>query len=210
MLTDRQRQTFNFIRSFIDENGYPPKLKEIGEHLGISSRGTVHRYIRALEEEKLIRVTTGRSRGIELTRAEPTAGSRSASKPGSRDDDALPVAGTIAAGLPIEAVEDQETINLNEFFVRPGRFVLRVQGDSMIEDGIFDGDMVIMESCQTARDNEIVIALIDQEEATLKRIKNNQDGSITLIPANSSMQPFRYSAERVSVQGRIVGQFRAY
>ena len=205
MLTDRQRQTLHFIRSYIDEYGYPPKLKEIGDHLGITSRGTVHRYIRALEEENLIRVSTGRSRGIELVNNEPAR-----EKVTSDIENDLPVAGTIAAGLPIEAIEDQETINLNEFFVRPGRFVLRVQGDSMIEDGIFDGDMVIMESCQTARDNEIVIALIDQDEATLKRIKNNQDGSITLIPANSSMQPFRYSAERVSVQGRIVGQFRAY
>jgi repressor LexA len=205
MLTDRQRQTLNFIRSFIDENGYPPKLKEIGNHLGITSRGTVHRYIRALEDENLIRVSTGRSRGIELIDDE-----LSEDKDTSDHDSTLPVAGTIAAGLPIEAIEDQETINLNEFFVRPGRFVLRVQGDSMIEDGIFDGDMVIMESCQTARDNEIVIALIDQDEATLKRIKNNQDGSITLIPANASMQPFRYSADRVTIQGRIVGQFRAY
>jgi len=205
MLTDRQRQTLNFIRSFIDENGYPPKLKEIGNHLGITSRGTVHRYILALEDENLIRVSTGRSRGIELIDDE-----RSEDKDASDSDNTLPVAGTIAAGLPIEAIEDQETINLNEFFVRPGRFVLRVQGDSMIDDGIFDGNMVIMESCQTARDNEIVIALIDQEEATLKRLKNNQDGSITLIPANASMQPFRYSAERVTIQGRIVGQFRAY
>jgi repressor LexA len=206
MLTDRQRQTLNFIHSYIDENGYAPKLKEIGNHLGITSRGTVHRYIRALEEENLIRVSTGRSRGIELVNSNQT---NSDNAPSDIENN-LPVAGNIAAGLPIEAIEDQETINLNEFFVRPGRFVLRVQGDSMIEDGIFDGDMVIMEACQTARDNEIVIALIDQDEATLKRIKNNQDGSVTLIPANSSMQPFRYSAERVSIQGRIVGQFRAY
>lgn len=206
MLTDRQRQTLNFIRSYIDENGYPPKLKEIGNHLGISSRGTVHRYIRALQEENLIQVSTGRSRGIELVENHQPASDTTSSD----DENSLPVAGNIAAGLPMEAIEDQETINLNAFFIRPGRFVLRVQGDSMIEDGIFDGDMVIMEACQTARDNEIVIALIDQDEATLKRIKNNQDGSVTLIPANSSMQPFRYSAERVSIQGRIVGQFRAY
>jgi len=201
MLTDRQRQTLNFIHSFIDDNGYPPKLKEIGDHLGIRSRGTVHRYVRALENENLIQVTTGRSRGIAVV------DNGNATR---IDENSLPLAGTIAAGMPIEAIEDQETINLNEFFVRPGRFVLRVQGDSMIDDGIFDGDMVIMESCQTARDNEIVVALIDREEATLKRLKNNQDGSISLIPANQSMQTFRYSAERVSIQGRIVGQFRAY
>jgi repressor LexA len=201
MLTDRQRQTLNFIRDFIDTKGYPPKLKEIGDHLGISSRGTVHRYIRALEDAGLITVTTGVARGISLAVNSPA---------NQHDEDSLPVAGTIAAGLPLEAIEDQESINLNEFFVRPGRFVLRVQGDSMIEDGIFDGDMVIIEACQTARDHEIVVALIDREEATLKRIRNNQDGSITLIPANSSMQPFRYSAERVSIQGRVVGQFRAY
>jgi repressor LexA len=201
MLTDRQRQTLNFIRGFIDENGYPPKLKEIGDHLGISSRGTVHRYIRALEDAGLIVVTTGVARGIALVENDAAK---------QADENSLPLAGSIAAGLPLEAIEDRETINLNEFFVRPGRFVLRVQGDSMIEDGIFDGDMVIIESCQTARDNEIVVALIDREEATLKRLQNNQDGSITLIPANSSMQPFRYSAERVSIQGRVVGQFRSY
>jgi repressor LexA len=201
MLTDRQRQTLNFIRDFIAANGYPPKLKEIGEHLGISSRGTVHRYIRALEDEQLIRVSTGVARGIELVEATPQQ---------ENDEQSLPVAGRIAAGLPLEAIEDRETINLNDFFVRPGRFVLRVQGDSMIEDGIFDGDMVIIEACQTARDNEIVVALVDREEATLKRIRNNGDGSITLIPANAAMQPFRYSADRVSIQGKVVGQFRAY
>jgi repressor LexA len=203
MLTDRQRQTLNFISSFIVDNGYPPKLKEIGDHLGISSRGTVHRYIRALEDKNLIQVTTGQSRGISVIEQAKPANT-------NESDNALPLAGTIAAGMPIAAIEDQETINLNEFFVRPGRFVLRVQGDSMIDDGIFDGDMVIMESCQTASDNEIVVALIDQEEATLKRLKNNQDGSITLIPANATLQPFRYSAERVTIQGRIVGQFRSY
>ena len=143
MLTDRQRQTLNFIRSYIDENGYPPKLKEIGNHLGISSRGTVHRYIRALQEENLLRVSTGRSRGIELVENHQTASDTTSSD----DENSLPVAGNIAAGLPMEAIEDQETINLNAFFVRPGRFVLRVQGDSMIEDGIFDGDMVVMEAC---------------------------------------------------------------
>lgn len=204
MLTDRQRQTLNFIREYVDDNGYAPKLKEIADHLGITSRGTVHRYIRALEDAGHITVTRDHARGIQLTnRQEETLAE-------TTGEDALPFLGRIAAGLPIEAIEDNETINLNDFFVRPGRFVLRVQGDSMIEDGIFDGDMVIVESTQTARDNEIVVALIDREEATLKRLQNHGDGSITLIPANSSMQPFRYSAERVQIQGIVVGQFRTY
>ena len=112
MLTDRQRQTLNFIRSYIDENGYAPKLKEIGHHLGITSRGTVHRYIRALEDESLIRVSTGRSRGIELVNSNQTNSDNASSD----IENNLPVAGNIAAGLPIEAIEDQETINLNEFF----------------------------------------------------------------------------------------------
>lgn len=204
MLTDRQRQTLDFIRAYTADHGYSPKLKEIADHLGIQSRGTVHRYIRALEEADLIRVARDRSRGISLADkpAEPQA--QHAGEVG------LPLLGRIAAGLPIEAIEDHETINLNDFFVRPGRFVLRVQGDSMIEDGIFDGDMVIVESTPIARDGEIVVALIDREEATLKRLQNHGDGSVTLIPANASMQPFRYSAERVQIQGIVVGQFRAY
>lgn len=204
MLTDRQRQTLNFIRSYLDENGYAPKLKEIADHLGITSRGTVHRYIRALEDDGHITVMRDHARGIKLKDTEPE-------RPDSPEDEAaLPLLGRIAAGLPIEAIEHNETINLNDFFVRPGRFVLRVQGDSMIEDGIFDGDMVIVESSSTARDNEIVVALIDREEATLKRLQNHGDGSITLMPANASMQPFRYSAERVQIQGIVVGQFRTY
>ena len=204
MLTDRQRQTLDFIREFSAENGYAPKLKEIAAHLGIQSRGTVHRYIRALEDAGLIRVHRDRSRGIELIEDTPDRNDTIV------DEQALPLLGRIAAGLPIEAIEDTETINLNEFFVRPGRFVLRVQGDSMIDDGIFDGDMVIVESTQTAPDGAIVVALVDNEEATLKRLQNNGDGSITLIPANRDMRPFRYSAERVSIQGIVVGQFRSY
>jgi repressor LexA len=204
MLTDRQRQTLNFIRSYLGENGYAPKLKEIADHLGITSRGTVHRYIRALEDGGHITVMRDHARGIKLKDTEPE-------RPDSPEDEAaLPLLGRIAAGLPIEAIEHNETINLNDFFVRPGRFVLRVQGDSMIEDGIFDGDMVIVESSTTARNNEIVVALIDHEEATLKRLQNHGDGSITLMPANASMRPFRYSAERVQIQGIVVGQFRTY
>jgi repressor LexA len=115
-----------------------------------------------------------------------------------------------AAGLPIEAIPDETEIDLSEFFMGPNRFVLRVAGESMIEAGILDGDMVIVESRSSARVGDIVVALIDREEATLKYFQRNPDGSITLRPANRTMAPLRYAAERVAIQGVVVGQMRAY
>ena len=122
----------------------------------------------------------------------------------------LPLLGRIAAGQPIEAIPGEEEINLSEFFVNHNRFVLRVAGDSMIEDGILDGDMVVVEKRDTADNGEIVVALIDGAEATLKRLHKNRDGTVTLRPANSRMPPMRYSAVRVRIQGVVVGQFRSY
>jgi len=218
-LTDRQRQTYEFIKSYIREYGYGPKLVEIATALGIRSRGTVHRYLTALVNQGLVEVLANKSRGIRLRRAGTTNpviqeigndyNFGQSGLPGSLSA-TLPLVGTIAAGKPIEAIPDMDHIDLSEFFVSDNRFVLRVQGDSMIEAGILDGDMVVVERCQTARDGLIVVALIDSQEATLKRIKNNLDGSISLMPENINMQPMRYPAERVSIQGRVVGQFRAY
>ncbi len=157
----------------------------------------VHRYVQALAEEGVITLLPGRHRGIQLAEGElphPT----------------LPLVGKIAAGRPIEAIEGQDEINLAEFFMGPNRFVLKVQGDSMIEAGILDGDMVVIERCQQASNGDIVVALIDGEEATLKRLQNHRDGTVTLHPANSTLSPLRYSAARVSIQGRLVGQLRSY
>lgn len=201
MLTDRQRQVYDFISHYWQMHGYAPKLREIGEHLDINSRGTVHRYLKALEEAGLITVEPDRARGIRLQPAQPEA---------AINVYILPLVGTIAAGRPIEAIPGEDHIDLSEFFVNADRFVLRVQGDSMIEDGILDGDMVVVEKRDTARNGEIVVALIDREEATLKRIRHNNDDSVTLQPANSQMPPMRYAAERVQIQGVVVGQFRAY
>lgn len=200
MLTDRQRQVYEFVRAYQRDRGMPPKLREIAAHLGISSRGTVHRYLRAIAAEGLITVEPDRARGIRIA---PGAG-----KQGSNGS--LPLLGSIAAGRPIEAIAGQDSIDLSEFFVAPGRFVLRVQGDSMIEAGILDGDMVVVQSTETAHDGEIVVALIDGVEATLKRLQRNHDGTVTLRPANSAMAPMRYAGARVRVQGIVVGQFRSY
>ena len=205
MLTDREREVYDFVRAYTDRHGVPPKLREIGAHLGVASRGTVHRYLRAIEAVGLIAITPDRARGVRLV---GKGAGDSIRKAGQRRT--LPVLGRIAAGLPIEAIPDETEIDLSEFFMGPNRFVLRVDGESMIEAGILHGDMVIVESRNSARDGEIVVALIDNQEATLKTLRRNPDGSITLHPANRSMAPMRFAAERVAIQGVVVGQMRSY
>lgn len=198
MLTDRQSQVYDFIRAYVRRHGAAPKLREIAAHLGISSRGSVHRYLQAIADAGLITVEAERARGIRLVEAPQSAGNT------------LPLLGRIAAGQPIEAIPGQDEIDLSGFFMGPNRFVLRVQGDSMIEAGILPDDMVIVESRNSARDGEMVVALIDGTEATLKHLRHNRDGSITLLPANAALAPLRYSAQRVAIQGVVVGQFRSY
>ncbi|MGE5241738.1 MAG: transcriptional repressor LexA [Bacteroidota bacterium] len=200
MATDRSRQVYDFVRAYVARHGYAPKLREIAAHLGIVSRGVVHRHLRALEQEGLISIESDRARGIRLRK-----GRGASARPF-----ALRLLGRIAAGRPIEAIPGEDEIDLAEFFVNGNRFVLRVQGDSMIEDGILDGDMVVVEKRETADNGEIVVALIDGMEATLKRLQKNRDGTVTLRPANSQMSPMRYPAARVRIQGVVVGQFRSY
>ncbi len=201
MLTDRERETLAYIADHVANRGYAPKLREIAEHLGIRSRGTVHRYLRALQAAGHIRISRGRARGIELLHAED---------PDVAPGHTLPLLGRIAAGHPIEAIPGEDEVDLSQFFVDVNRFVLRVQGESMIEDGIMDGDMVVVERRAVADDGDIVVALVDSDEATLKRLQRNADGTVTLVPANRAMTPLRYSAERVQIQGVLVAQFRAY
>ena len=200
MLTDRQRQTYDFIRRYLRRCGYPPKLHEIAQHLGIRSRGSVHRYLRAIAGAGLITIVPERARGIRLREQ-----GRKPVRTG-----VLPLLGRIAAGRPIEAISGPDEISLNEFFAGSSRFVLQVQGDSMIEDGILPDDWVIIEKRESARNGEIAVALIDDREATLKRVRHNRDGTITLCPANRALSPLRYASARVRVQGVVVGQFRAY
>ena len=197
MPSPRQQQALHFIQGYSLRHGRAPLLTEIAAALGIRSKGVVHRYLQALAREGLVERVPGRHRGIRLP-AEGLSGMR------------LPVLGRIAAGLPIQAIPDLDEINLADFFTGPDRFILRVDGDSMIEAGILHGDMVIVEQRDTARDGDIVVALIDGDEATLKRLRRNGDGSVTLIPANAALPPMIYSAARVRVQGVVVGQMRAY
>ena len=194
-LTPRLQDTYRFVSGYITRYGRAPLHREIAAALGIQSKGVINRYLRALEEEKLIKLVPGH-RGIRLTDNVPAG--------------TLPLLGKIAAGRPIEAIPNHDDINLMDFFMGPNRFVLKVQGSSMIDAGILDGDMVVVEKREQANNNEIIIALIDNDEATLKRIKHNKDGTITLIPANPKLLPAIYPAERIAIQGVVVGQMRSY
>lgn len=197
MLTETQHKALSFIRAFLARNGYAPSLAEIGAALGIQSRGTVHRHVQALAEADRIELVPGRKRGIRLRGDDSDACS-------------LPLAGRIAAGQPIEAIPDQDCLNLADFLLGPDRFALQVVGESMIEAGILDGDTVVIERREQARNGEIVVALIDREHATLKYIKHRGNGQVELIPANHTLQTMIYPAERVAIQGVVVGQLRSY
>lgn len=195
MLTRKQQLSYQFICDYIAENGYSPSLEEISKALGTRSKTSAFNYVRELEATGLIHLTSGRKRNIELAK---------------KADTTLPLLGKIAAGQPIEAIENEERIDLSQFFMGSHRFILRVEGDSMIEAGIMDGDMVIVKQQQRAQNGDIVVALIDQNEATLKYIQYNKDNSITLKPANCTLPTMHYSTERVHIQGVVVGQMRSY
>ena len=198
MLTPSQHKTLTFIQQYIVSHSYAPSLSEIAFGIGIQSKGVAHRYVQALAHAGYITLYPGRKRGIEL--AEPDGKKRALT---------IPLLGRIAAGHPIEAIPGHETLDLSTLY-GPNRYALRVTGDSMIDAGILDGDTVIIEKREVADDGEIVVALIDSEDVTLKRLKYRQDGSLALIAENSTMPPMIYAAERITIQGVVAGQLRWY
>ena len=201
MLTEREQDTLDFIRRYIDEHGRSPLVSEIADGLGIRSQGTTHRYIQALVDDGLLERHVGRTRGLRLTAQVETE---------SYDSVILPVMGRIAAGRLIEAIADESEIDLSDMFTGKGRFVLKVNGDSMIDKAIMSGDYVVVQSQSTARHGDIVVALVDGFDATLKTLLLNNDGTVTLMPANVNYEPLTLPADRVRVQGVVVGQLRTY
>ncbi len=201
MLTPSEKRTLKFIQKYCIEKGYSPTLTEIAKGIGIKSKGVVHRYIRTLESLNLISVASHRKRGICLNLE---AYENQSVAP------IIPLLGRIAAGQPIEAIEGREEINLADFIMNPDRYALHVSGDSMIEAGILDGDTVIVKHQNTAENGDIIVALIDGLEATLKRLKKLPDGMILLIPENKLMKGIVYEAKRIQIQGVVVGQLRSY
>ena len=199
MLTKRQQDTLNFIRHYIEENDEAPLVTEIAEGLGIKSQGTTHRYIQALIDGGYLERLSGRTRGLQLTEQE-----------GADQSLILPMMGKIAAGRLIEAVADESEIDLGIMFKGKGRYVLKISGESMIGKGIMPGDYVVIESTRQARHGDMIVALVDGFDATLKTMLVNQDGTITLMPANDDFDPVTIDAKRLSIQGVVVGQLRTY
>ena len=197
MLTGLEEKILQCITRYITQNGRSPTLDEIGQLLEIRSKGTIHRYVKSLIDKGHLQRSGRNWRGSRL------AGEQ------NRRLTILPLAGRIAAGKPIEAISEQYEINFSEMLLGPGRYVLEVQGDSMIDAGILDGDLVIVRETQSADNGDIIVALIDNNEATLKRLRK-KGNQVELIPDNQSMTPMIYSADRINIQGVVVGQARMY
>ncbi len=199
MLTELESRCLNTIRNYLSQHDHAPTLVELGKLVGISSKGTMHRYVTALVDKGYVKRGAKQGwRGMALT------------DQASQQLNTLPLLGKIAAGKPIEAIPNQSSINLLEMFRGPNRYLLQVQGDSMIEAGILDGDLVVIESQNHASDGDIVVALVDESEVTLKRLHYTGKRHLLLIPANCAMTPMEYEAERVKIQGVLVGQLRSY
>ncbi len=199
VLTKRQKHILDFVREFIDEHGYAPSYEEICKNFGYASLATVHEHLTNLERKGYIHRSFNEARSIQLAeQPEPSL--------------SLPLLGTVAAGGPIEAIEDTETMSVPAEMVRSDsdHFVLRVSGESMIDEHIRDGDHIVVSSRQTARQGEMVVALIRDEGATVKRLYRERHNRIRLQPSNRAMDPIVRHASDIRVQGVVVGLIRSY
>jgi repressor LexA len=204
-ITRRQRQVYDYISRFVTERGYSPSFEEIGEGLGLNSLATVHKHISNLEKKGLLTRDYNRSRSIDLL---PPKGKLKQSM-SVNTAVVLPLLGRIAAGQPIEAVQNPESISLADFVQSKEVFVLEVRGDSMQDEAILDGDYVLVEKTKTAHNGDIVVALVDGTDATLKRFYHEGD-QIRLQPSNAAMKPITVHASAVQIQGRVIGVLRKY
>ena len=199
-LTRRQKEILEYLNEYIDREGYAPTIEEIAEHFSLRSLATVHKHLTNLQEKGLIRRAWNRSRALELV---PTEVKVHAVE--------LPLLGRVAAGSPIEAIDASETIFVPENMIgRRETYVLQVKGDSMIEEQIRDGDYVIVENRTTADDGEMVIALLDGENVTLKKLYREGGGQVRLQPANARLEPMVVDQDRLRVQGVVIGVLRKY
>ena len=216
MLTAKQHELLNFIHERLSKTGVSPSFDEMREALDLKSKSGVHRLISALEERQFIRRLPNRARALEVVRmpevAAPTPlpAARPAIPAAANDTVEIPLHGRIAAGTPIEALQGTEGFAVPAALLGPGEhYALEVSGDSMVEEGILDGDYALIRKADSARDGEIVVALIDNEEATLKTYRR-EGQMVRLDPANRSYEAQRYDESRVTIQGRLAGLIRRY
>lgn len=206
-ITKRQKEIYDFLAEFVARNGYSPSFEEIGEAMGLRSLATVHKHINNLQEKGLLNRSYNRSRSIDVL---PPKGSlkksMSVAPPPPLE---LPLMGRIAAGRPIEAVENPETLSLSDFTNSKDVYVLKVMGESMQDEHIVEGDYVIVEKAESARNGEIVVAVVNNDDATLKRIYREGENT-RLQPSNAKMQPIIVPSRAVQVQGRVIGVLRKY
>lgn len=198
MLTKRQKDTFEFIRNFIEQNGEAPLVQQITKGLGITSEGSTHRYVQALVDAGYLKKLPSRTRGLALI------------EQASDQSFTLPMLGKIAAGRLIEAVPDESEIDVGVMFKGKGRYVLKISGESMINKGIMSGDYVVIDASRQAKHGDIIVALVDGYDATLKTMLLNADQTITLMPANKAFEPLILDPKRLSIQGVMVSLLRTY
>ena len=198
-MTRRQREVLDFVSSFVQKNGYSPSFEEIARGLDLRSLATVHKHITNLQNKGLLQRSHNRSRSIDLV----------PQRAKSRTSDSLPLMGKIAAGLPVETSEASDSISLNDIIGSREVFALQVRGDSMCDEHIMDGDFVLIEKSQTAREGEIIVALLRGTETTLKRYYVEGE-NVRLQPSNSAMRPIYVPARDLAIQGRVLGMMRKY
>ena len=197
--TPRQKQILDFVTRSIDRRGFAPSIQEICDHFDLASTATVHKHLKNLAARGLLRRESHRSRALEVP--SPSAGASAE----------IPLLGRVAAGLPIEAISNPDSVSIPaDWLGRGERFALRVRGDSMIDAHIEDGDIVVVERKEAARDGDTVIALVDDSEATLKIFRSQTDGRIRLEPRNEALKPMVFDAFRVRIQGVVKGVLRRY
>jgi repressor LexA len=220
MLTRKQRDLLIFINDYIQNTGLSPSFEEMKAGLDLKSKSGIHRLINALVERGFLARLPNKARALEVRKLPENAPSNT-NKPGvikskqgsggSEEMAQIPLCGKIAAGSPIEAIrQEHNMISVPMSFIgAQACYALTIEGDSMMKAGIMDGDIVVIEKCDRASDGEIVVALVDEEEVTLKRLRR-EVGSIVLMPENDAYQPIRLSPERVQIQGRLRSLFRSY
>jgi repressor LexA len=224
MLTRKQHDLLKFIHERLQTSGVSPSFEEMKEALELKSKSGVHRLISALEERRFIRRLPNRARALEVLRLPEGMTASAPAKPSNvvqadfgkrapapaNDVIELPLHGRIAAGQPIEAFESDAALSVPTALLGPGEhYALEVSGDSMVEAGILDGDYALIRRCETARDGEIVVALVDGQDATLKYL-HKDGGMVRLDPANAAYEAQRYLPSRVRIQGKLVGLLRRY